>query len=156
MNGSVNGSGTAHNSPTSRLDETEGGGAERPVGKVGVLYAKVKFLVTNLLYSFLFKKTGELYNPKSVRQPPVNANGGGPNGHNHQRTPSDKVKDVISMKNGDVAANANNLSHRTGTNLVVALSTMSLGENGVEPSSSISTFRVGLEQEPTVATTSST
>ena len=42
-NGSVNGSGTAHNSPVSRLDEAEGGGAERPVGKVGVLYAKVKF-----------------------------------------------------------------------------------------------------------------
>ena len=38
----INGSGTAHNSPTSRLDEGEGGGAERPVGKVGVLYAKVK------------------------------------------------------------------------------------------------------------------
>jgi hypothetical protein len=43
VNGSVNGSGTAHNSPISRLDEAEGGGAERPVGKVGVLYAKVKF-----------------------------------------------------------------------------------------------------------------
>ena len=43
MNGSVNGSGTAHNSPISRLDEadSEGGGAERPVGKVGVVYAIV-------------------------------------------------------------------------------------------------------------------
>ena len=41
MNGSVNGSGTAHNSPISRLDEAEGGGAERPVGMVGILYAKV-------------------------------------------------------------------------------------------------------------------
>lgn len=41
VNGSVNGSGTAHNSPISRLDEAEGGGAERPVGMVGILYAKV-------------------------------------------------------------------------------------------------------------------
>ena len=87
-----------------------------------------------------------------MRQLPVNANGGGQNGH--QRTPSDKVKDVISIKNGEVAANANNLSRRTSASLVVAVSTVSLGENGVEPSPSISTFRV--EQEPTVATTSST
>ena len=142
MNG-VNGSGTAHNSPTSRLDEAEGSGAERPVGKVGVHLAKVKFyFFTNIMF---FKKTGELYNPKSVRQVPVNANGGGQNGH--QRVPSDKVKDVMSIKNGEVAANAS---------LVVAVSTMSLGENGVEPSPSISTFQVGIEQEPTVATTSST
>jgi hypothetical protein len=91
-----------------------------------------------------------------VRQLSVNANGGGHNGHNHQRTSSDKVKEVISIKNGEVAANANNLSHRTSASLVVAVSTMSLGENGVEPSSSISTFRVGIEQEPTVATTSLT
>lgn len=51
MNG-VNGSGTAHNSPTSRLDEAEGGGAERPVGKVGVLFAKVKFSYTNIIFFF--------------------------------------------------------------------------------------------------------
>jgi len=89
-----------------------------------------------------------------VRQVPVNPNGGGQNGH--QRIPSDKVKDVISIKNGEVAANASNVSHRTSASLVVAVSTMSLGENGVEPSPSISTFRVGIEQEPTVATTSST
>lgn len=87
-----------------------------------------------------------------MRQLPVNANGGGYNGQNHLRTSSDKVKDVISIKNGEVAANAN----RTSASLVVAVSTMSLGENGEEPSSSISTFRVGIEQEPTVATTSST
>ena len=87
-----------------------------------------------------------------MRQLPVNANGGGQNGH--QRTPSDKVKDVISIKNGEVAANVNNLSRRTSASLVVAVSTVSLGENGVEPSPSISTFRV--EQEPTAATTSST
>ena len=150
MNG-VNGSGTAHNSPTSRLDEAEGGGAERPVGKVGVLLAKVKFF----LFTNIMLKTGELYNPnKSVRQVPVNANGGGQSGH--QRMPSDKVKDVISIKNGEVAANASNVSHRTSASLVVAVSTMSLGENGVEPSPTISTFRVGIEQEPTVATTSST
>ena len=91
-----------------------------------------------------------------MRQIPVNANGGGPNGHNHQRTSTDKGKDVIPIKNGEVAANANNVSHRTSASLVVAVSTMSLGENGVEPSPSISTFRVGLEQEPTVGTTSST
>ena len=147
MNGSVNGSGTAHNSPISRLDEADGSGAERPVGKVGVLFANSSFF----LLIFIIKKTGELYNPKSVRP-----NGGGHNGHNHQRTSSDKVKEVISIKNGEVAANTNNLSHRTSASLVVAVSTMSLGENGVEPSSSISTFRVGIEQEPTVATTSPT
>ena len=124
-----------------------------------VLLARLVCFMHNLSFiftNFFIKKTGELYNPKSVRQLPVNANGGGHNGLNHQRTPSDKVKDVISMKNGDVAANTNNLSHRTSANLVVAVSTMSLGENGVEPSSSISTFRVGIEQEPTVAGTSST
>ena len=116
---------------------------------------KSRFLFANLLYFFV-KKTGELYNHKPVRQLPVNANGGGHNGQNHLRTSSDKVKDVISIKNGEVAANGNNLSHRTSASLVVAVSTMSLGENGVEPSSSISTFRVGIEQEPSVATTSST
>ena len=46
MNG-VNGSGTAHNSPISRLDDAEGGGAERPVGKVGVPMQKRRFLFTN-------------------------------------------------------------------------------------------------------------
>ena len=91
-----------------------------------------------------------MYNPKTVRQLPVSANGGGQNGH--QRMPSDKVKEVISIKNGEVAANANNLSHRTSASLVVAVSTMSLGENGVEPPS-ISTFRVGIEQEPTTSST---
>ena len=115
---------------------------------------KSGFPLTNF---FLYQKikTGELYNPKSVRQPPVNTNGGGQNGLNHQRTPSDKVKDVISIKNSEVATNAN-VSHRTSASLVVAVSTMSLGENGVEPSPSISTFRVGIEQEPSVGTSSST
>jgi hypothetical protein len=45
MNG-VNGSGTAHNSPISRLDEAESGGAERPVGKVGD-FVEVDFFFTN-------------------------------------------------------------------------------------------------------------
>ena len=90
-----------------------------------------------------------------MRQLPVNANcGGGQNGH--QRISSDKVKDVISIKNGEVATNANDLSRRTSASLVVAVSTMSLGENGVEPSPSISPFRVEIEQEPSVGATSST
>jgi hypothetical protein len=92
-----------------------------------------------------------------VRQLPINANGGGHNGQSHQRTSSDKIKDVMTVKNGEVVANANNvnasLPHGTSASLVVAVSTMSLGENGVEPSSSISTFRVGIEQEPTTAPT---
>lgn len=74
--------------------------------------------------------------------------------------PSDRIKDVMSVKNGEVVCNANNvntnLSHRTSASLVVAVSTMSLGENGVEPSPSISTFRVGIESDPTIAATSST
>jgi len=85
-------------------------------------------------------KIGELYNPKSVRQL---ANG-------HQRTSSDnKVKDVMSIKNGEV--NGNTATPHI-SRLVGAVSSMSL-ENGVEPSS---TSRVGIEQEPTVAAPSPT
>ena len=111
-----------------------------------------------LLVYRIFLKIGELYNPKLVRQLTINANGGGQNGQSHQRTLSDKIKDPMSTKNGEVAANVNNanLPLKTSASLVVAVSTMSLGENGVEPSPSISTFQVGIEQEPTVATTSST
>lgn len=91
----------------------------------------------------MFLKIGELYNPKSVRQL---ANGGGNNGQSHQRTSSDnKVKDVMSIKNGEAAT-----PHIS--RLVGAVSSMSL-ENGVEPSSSA---RVGIEQEPTVAVPSPT
>lgn len=44
LNGSVNG-GTPHDSPISRLEEMEGGTAERPVGKVGELFCKSQFAI---------------------------------------------------------------------------------------------------------------
>ena len=82
------------------------------------------------------------------------------NGNNgHQRTPSEnKVKEVMGVKNGEVianTANANNTPRRASASLVGAVSAMSLEENGVEASSSISTFRI-VEQEPNVAAATST
>jgi len=96
-------------------------------------------------------KTGELYNPQPARRLTINAhNNGGNNGQSHQRTSSEnKIIEVMAVKNGD------NVNTPHSASLVGAMSTMSLEEN-VEPSSSIQTFRVGIEQEPTVAATSST